>query len=147
MVDQPEGRPKSPGPGKIKPAKKHVSKPYERPSSSRVSYFIFRMVILSVTSDFLLIFCWFFADLSVVKLLLLSSLTQIFLQGVLARVRELITPVTPAWLKDLVLKPPTVTPVTSVTDHLEITVAAQVSGHIIIKHTCELTPKQLFWML
>ena len=40
MVDQPEGRPKSPKPGKVKSVtKKHsVSKPYERPSSSRVSY-------------------------------------------------------------------------------------------------------------
>ncbi|KAL5248406.1 hypothetical protein ACHWQZ_G017549 [Mnemiopsis leidyi] len=77
MVDQPEGRPKSPGPGKVKPVtKKHsVSKPYERPSSSR---------------------------------------------GVLARVKELITPVTPGWLKDLVLRPPQTT---SVTDALEQTVA------------------------
>ncbi|XP_063691008.1 nuclear pore complex protein Nup153-like [Bolinopsis microptera] len=77
MVDQPEGRPKSPGPGKVKPVtKKHsVSKPYERPSSSR---------------------------------------------GVLARVKELITPVTPGWLKDLVLRPPQTT---SVTDALEQTIA------------------------
>ena len=45
---------------------------------------------------------------------------SLFFQGVLARVKELITPVTPGWLKDLVLKPPQTT---SVTDALEQTVA------------------------
>ena len=59
MVDQPEGRPKSPGPGKVKPVtKKHsVSKPYERPSSSRVM--IFSPILKFVNFDLNLI-CVFF---------------------------------------------------------------------------------------
>ena len=66
MVDQPEGRPKSPKPGKVKTVtKKHnVSKPYERPSSSRVGiYFCHKLIQLnsnyrlSHVKCFLLDFC------------------------------------------------------------------------------------------
>ena len=59
MVDQPEGRPKSPGPGKVKPVtKKHsVSKPYERPSSSRVMTF---SPILKFVDEDLNVICFFF---------------------------------------------------------------------------------------
>jgi len=59
MVDQPEGRPKSPGPGKVKPVtKKHsVSKPYERPSSSRV------MTNLKFVNFDLNLICVFFTKL------------------------------------------------------------------------------------